>query len=89
MSTHSRAIVRKFGEKSPELRLTLASYKQKPEVWKEAVREMLREAGVDQDQEVLDLATSLATVGARELTMAHVGETRPEAADARYSPNLH
>jgi len=52
-------ILHKAGVKSLELEATLAKYEQKPEVWKEPTKEALKEAGVDQDQEVVDQATAL------------------------------
>jgi hypothetical protein len=52
-------ILRKFGDKSPDLEPTLAKYEEKPEVWKEPVRDMLQSAGADRDQEVLGRASEL------------------------------
>jgi len=52
-------IIRKFGDKSPQLESTLTSYEQKPEVWKEPVKDLLQTAGAANDQEVMDHATEL------------------------------
>jgi hypothetical protein len=52
-------ILRKLRANAPEFEATLAKYEEKREVWKEPVKEALREAGVDQDQEVVDQATEL------------------------------
>src|SRR5215210_5309312 len=52
-------IVRKFGTKAPDLDTTLTKYAEKPEVWKEPVKDTLQETGAAGDQEVLDHATRL------------------------------
>ncbi len=52
-------LVRKFGPKDPGLEPNLARFEQKPEAWKEAIRDTLQEAGAAKDQEVVDRATEL------------------------------
>ena len=52
-------ILRKAGAKAPELQTTLAKYEQESEVWKEPMKDALKEAGLDQDQDVVDQATEL------------------------------
>jgi len=52
-------IVQRFAPKDPSVETNLAKFEQKPEVWKEPLRDALREAGADNDQEVVDSATEL------------------------------
>src|SRR5215510_3625546 len=52
-------IVHRFGTKDPSVETTLAKFEQKPEVWKEPMRDVLQEVGADKDQEVIDHATEL------------------------------
>jgi hypothetical protein len=52
-------LVRKFGASSPKLERTLADHAEDPETYKAPMERVLREAGADRDQEVVDAATGL------------------------------
>ena len=52
-------IVRKFGATHAGLEPVLAEYAQDPETYEKPATRLLREAGVDRDQEVLDRAAEL------------------------------
>lgn len=70
-------ILHRFAEKDPSLETTLAKFEQKPEVWKEPIRDALQEAGVDKDQVVVDQATELvmkAEAAQRGITGGLVGQ---------------
>jgi hypothetical protein len=52
-------IVRKFGANDPKLESILADYVEDPDTYQRPAAKVLRESGVDRDQEVLDCATGL------------------------------
>ena len=52
-------IIQRFGKTNPQLESTLAQYEQKPRVWEEPIKDMLKTAGADGDPDVLDCATDL------------------------------
>jgi hypothetical protein len=52
-------IVRKFGATHPKVERTIADYVDDPETYAKPATKVLQEAGIDRDQEVLDLAASL------------------------------
>src|SRR5262245_6108356 len=52
-------IIRRFGASHPELESTLADYTEDSETYEKAATQVLHEAGIDKDQEVVDAATAL------------------------------
>ncbi len=52
-------IIRKFGQSNPDLERTLTKLEKNPEAYKPAAEAELKEAKADQDQEVIDRATTL------------------------------
>jgi hypothetical protein len=52
-------IVRKFGPSNPRLEPVLAEHAADPQTYERPAEKVLRDAGVDRDQEVLNLATDL------------------------------
>ena len=52
-------LVRRFGQKNPKLERALEVHAEDPETFKPATEKVLRDAGADKDQEVIDAATKL------------------------------
>lgn len=52
-------LIRKFGAQSPKLEPTLADYADDPKTYEAPMAKVLKEAGIDRDQEVLNLAAEL------------------------------
>ena len=51
-------IQKKFAGK-PEAEMALTKHEEKPEVWKEPLKEALAESGIDKDEEILKAAQAL------------------------------
>ncbi|BDM83558.1 hypothetical protein [Acaryochloris marina] len=54
-----KALIQKKFAGKPEAEMTLAKHEEKPEVWKEPLKDALTEAGVDKDEEILKAAQEL------------------------------
>jgi hypothetical protein len=52
-------LVARFGPKNPRLERTLEDHAEDPETYRAPVEKVLRDAGADQDQEIVDIATEL------------------------------
>jgi hypothetical protein len=52
-------IVRKFSASNPKLQSRIEDFEEDPEIYQSPTNKALREAGVANDQEVVDLATEL------------------------------
>lgn len=54
-----KALIQKKFAGKPEAEMALAKHEEKPEVWKEPLKEALVEAGIDKDEDVLKAAKEL------------------------------
>lgn len=52
-------LVTRFSPSNPKLERTLMDHAEDPETYKQPAEKVLRDAGADQDQEILDTATEL------------------------------